>query len=176
MSTGFSQYLISRGTVHQRSFAFERKLTKESELNETNEASSRRRSVVEGNELETEKEIRSKTRQGEGCSQEVSERSFLSLSISANSLLVVPCPKRDGPGQIGELAVEIGWRFVNSITSSLATPDAFEPRNHSHSTGFKMPRLEDLWDMEQYFKAVRAPFDDQVTMATMCLSGDVKNI
>lgn len=22
-----------------------------------------------------------------------------------------------------------------------------------------MPRLEDLWDMEQYFKAVRAPFD-----------------
>lgn len=42
---------------------------KESELNETNEASSRRRSVIEGNELETEKEIRSKTRQGEGCSQ-----------------------------------------------------------------------------------------------------------
>lgn len=37
-----------------------------------------------------------------------------------------------------------------------------------------MPRLEDLWDMEQYFKAVRAPFDDQVTMATMYLSGDAK--
>lgn len=66
------------------------------------------------------------------------------------------CPKRDGPGQIGELAVEIGWRFVNRM-SHLATPDAFEPRNHSHSTGLKMPRLEDLWDMEQYFKAVRAP-------------------
>ena len=33
-----------------------------------------------------------------------------------------------------------------------------ESRNHSHSTGFEMPRLEDLWDMEQYFKAVRAPF------------------
>ena len=59
------------------------------------------------------------------------------------------CPKRDGPGQIGELAVEIGFRFVNRM-SHLATPDAFEPRNHSHSTGFKMPRLEDLWDMEQY--------------------------
>lgn len=28
--------------------------------------------------------------------------------------------------------------------------------------------------MEQYFKAVRAPFDDQVTMATMSLSGDAK--
>ena len=39
---------------------------KESELNETNEASSRRRSVVEGNELETQREIRSQTRQGEG--------------------------------------------------------------------------------------------------------------
>jgi len=39
-----------------------------------------------------------------------------------------------------------------------------------------MPRLEDLWDMEQYFKAVRAPFDDQVIMATIYLSGDAKNI
>lgn len=85
------------------------------------------------------------------------------------------CPKRDGPGQIGELAVEIGFWFVNRM-SHLATPDAFEPRNHSHSTGFKMPRLEDLWDMEEYFKAVRAPFDDQVTMSTMYLSGDAKNI
>ena len=28
--------------------------------------------------------------------------------------------------------------------------------------------------MEQYFKAVRAPFDDQVRMATIYLSGDVK--
>lgn len=71
--------------------------------------------------------------------------------------------------------MEIGFRFVNRM-SHLATPDAFEPRNHSHSTGFKMPRLEDLWDMEQYFKAVRAPFDDQVTMATMYFSGDAKNI
>jgi len=35
-----------------------------------------------------------------------------------------------------------------------------------------MPRLEDLWDMEQYFKAVRAPFDDQ--MATISLSGGAK--
>lgn len=67
------------------------------------------------------------------------------------------CPKRDGPGQIEELAVEIGLRFVNRM-SHLATPDAFESRNHSHSTRFEMPRLEDLWDMEQYFKAVRAPF------------------
>lgn len=83
------------------------------------------------------------------------------------------CPKRDGPGQIEELAVEIGLRFVNRM-SHLATPDAFESRNHSHSTEFEMPRLEDLWDMEQYFKAVRAPFDDQVTMATMYLSGDAK--
>lgn len=85
------------------------------------------------------------------------------------------CPKRDGPGQIEELAVEIGFRFVNRM-SHLATPDAFESRNHSHSTGFEMPRVEDLWDMEQYFKAVRAPFDDQVTMATMYFSGDAKNI
>ena len=30
--------------------------------------------------------------------------------------------------------------------------------------------------MEQYFKAVRAPFDDQGTMATIYLSGDAKNI
>lgn len=81
------------------------------------------------------------------------------------------CPKRDGPGQIEELAVEIGLRFVNRM-SHLATPDAFESRNHSHSTGFEMPRLEDLWDMEQYFKAVRAPFDDQ--MATISLSGGAK--
>lgn len=28
--------------------------------------------------------------------------------------------------------------------------------------------------MEQYFKAVRAPFDDQVKMVTMSLSGDAK--
>lgn len=69
--------------------------------------------------------------------------------------------------------MEIGLRFVNRM-SHLATPDAFESRNHSHSTGFEMPRLEDLWDMEQYFKAVRAPFDDQVTMATIYLSGDAK--
>ncbi|KAK4716497.1 hypothetical protein R3W88_014835 [Solanum pinnatisectum] len=32
------------------------------------------------------------------------------------------CPKRDGLGQIEELAVEIGFRFVNR-TSHLATPD-----------------------------------------------------
>nr|DAD25604.1 TPA_asm: hypothetical protein HUJ06_027068 [Nelumbo nucifera] len=84
------------------------------------------------------------------------------------------CPKRDGPGQIEELAVEIGLRFVNRM-SHLATPDAFESRNHSHSTGSEMPRkFLILWDMEQYFKAVRAPFDDQVTMATMYLSGDAK--
>ncbi|PHT35869.1 hypothetical protein CQW23_23569 [Capsicum baccatum] len=38
-----------------------------------------------------------------------------------------------------------------------------ESWNHSHSTGFKMPRLEDLWDIEQYFKDVHAPFDDQGT-------------
>ncbi|KAF3452206.1 hypothetical protein FNV43_RR08304 [Rhamnella rubrinervis] len=37
-----------------------------------------------------------------------------------------------------------------------------------------MLRIEDFWDMEQYFKAVRAPFYDQVTMATKSLSGDVK--
>lgn len=46
--------------------------------------------------------------------------------------------------------VEIGLRFVNRMFH-LATPDAFESWNHSHSTGFEMPRLEDLWDMEQYF-------------------------
>lgn len=57
------------------------------------------------------------------------------------------CPKRDGPGQIEELAVGIGLRFVNRM-SHLATPDAFESRNHSPSTGLEMPRLEDLWDME----------------------------
>lgn len=70
--------------------------------------------------------------------------------------------------------MEIGLRFVN-----LATPDAFESRNHSHSTGSEIPRPRKffiLLDMEQYFKAVRAPFDDQVTMATMSLSGDAKNI
>ena len=38
----------------------------------------------------------------------------------------------------------------------------------------EMLRIEDFWDIEEYFKAVRAPFDDQVTMATMSLSGDVK--
>ncbi|KAM3336901.1 hypothetical protein P3S68_032601 [Capsicum galapagoense] len=32
-----------------------------------------------------------------------------------------------------------------------------ESQNHNHSTGFEMPRLEDLWGMEQYFKAARAP-------------------
>ncbi|KAF3613866.1 succinate dehydrogenase subunit 3 [Capsicum annuum] len=32
------------------------------------------------------------------------------------------CPKRDGPGQIEELAVEIGFRFVNRM-SHLATTD-----------------------------------------------------
>lgn len=84
------------------------------------------------------------------------------------------CQKRDGPGQIEELAVEIGLRFVNRM-SHLATPDAFESRNHSHSTGSEMPRkFIILLDMEKYFKAVRAPFDDQVTMATMSLSGDAK--
>lgn len=83
------------------------------------------------------------------------------------------CPKRDGPGKMEELAVKIGLRFVNRM-SHLATPDAFESRNHSHSTGLEMPRLEDFWDMEQYFKAVRAPFYDQVRMATIYLSGDVK--
>ena len=82
------------------------------------------------------------------------------------------CPKRDGPGQIEELAVEMGRRFVNRM-SHLATPDAFESWNHSHSTGSEMPRkFLILWDMEQYFKAVRAPFYDQVTMATKSLSGD----
>lgn len=60
------------------------------------------------------------------------------------------CPKRDGLGQIEELSVEIGLRFVNRM-SHLVTPDAFESCNRSHSTGFEMPRLEDLWDMEQYF-------------------------
>lgn len=47
------------------------------------------------------------------------------------------CQKRDGPGKIEE--VEIGLRFVNRM-SHLATPDAFESRNHSHSTGSEMPR------------------------------------
>ena len=37
-----------------------------------------------------------------------------------------------------------------------------------------MLRIEDFWHMEQYFKAVRAPFDDQVRMTTMSLSGDAK--
>lgn len=60
--------------------------------------------------------------------------------------------RRDGPGQIEELAVEIGFRFVNRM-SHLATPDAFESRNHSHSRGFEMPRVEDLWDMEEYLLA-----------------------
>lgn len=46
-------------------FFKERKLTKESELNETSEASSKRRSVVEGNEIETQREIRSEIRQKE---------------------------------------------------------------------------------------------------------------
>ena len=48
--------------VHILFFFFffkERKLRKESELNETSEASSKRRSVVEGNEIETQREIRS---------------------------------------------------------------------------------------------------------------------
>lgn len=70
--------------------------------------------------------------------------------------------------------MEIGLRFVNRM-SHLATPDAFESRNHSHSTGSEIPRkFFILLDMEQYFKAVRAPFDDQVTMATMSLYGDAK--
>ena len=38
----------------------------------------------------------------------------------------------------------------------------------------EMLRIEDFWHMEQYFKAVRAPFDDQVRMTTMSLSGDAK--
>jgi hypothetical protein len=38
---------------------------KESELNETSEASSRSRSVVEGNKIETQRKIRSEIRQGE---------------------------------------------------------------------------------------------------------------
>ena len=57
------------------------------------------------------------------------------------------CTKRDGPGKMEELAVEIGLRFVNRMFH-LATPGAFESWNHSHSTGFEMPRP---WDMEQYF-------------------------
>lgn len=47
-------------------------------------------------------------------------------------------------------------------------------RNQRHSLAPEMLRIEDFWDMEQYFKAVRAPFYDQVTMATKSLSGDVK--
>lgn len=50
--------------------------------------------------------------------------------------------------------MEIGLRFVNRM-SHLATPDAFESRNHSHSTGSEMPRkFFILLDMEQYFMFV----------------------
>ncbi|CAK9177421.1 unnamed protein product [Ilex paraguariensis] len=61
------------------------------------------------------------------------------------------CPK-DGPGQIEELAVEIGLRFVNRM-SHQATPDVFESRSTGFDQGSKT-----FWYMEQYFKvAVRAP-------------------
>lgn len=94
---------------------------------------------------------------------------------------ISPVPKsissgrRDGPGQIEELAVEIGFRFVNRM-SHLATPDAFESRNHSHSTGFEMPRVEDLWDMEQY---LLAPFPFVLTTKSQwqqCISLEMRRI
>ena len=85
------------------------------------------------------------------------------------------CPKRDGPGKIEELAVEIGLRFVNRM-SHLATPDAFESWNHSHSTGFEMPRLEDPWD-KQYFLRRFVPLLTTKSQWKQCLSlGDAKNI
>lgn len=49
--------------VHILFFLFFLKKAKESELNETSEASSKRRSIVEGNEIETQREIRSEIRQ-----------------------------------------------------------------------------------------------------------------
>ncbi|PHU11131.1 hypothetical protein BC332_18061 [Capsicum chinense] len=64
-----------------------------------------------------------------------------------------------------------------SIHESNVSPSdsKLESQNHSHSTGFEIPRLEDLWDIEQHFKAVRAPFDDQGTMNKRTLSELVKN-
>ncbi|KAK4395849.1 hypothetical protein Sango_1739200 [Sesamum angolense] len=52
---------------------------------------------------------------------------FLIILLPALLPSQMPNSSRDGPDQIGELAVEIGWRFVNSITSSLAALDVFEP-------------------------------------------------
>lgn len=71
--------------------------------------------------------------------------------------------------------MEIGLRFVNRM-SHLATPDAFESRNRSHSTGDSKcqgSKTSGTWN-STLIKAVRAPFDDQVTMATMYLSEDTK--
>ena len=71
--------------------------------------------------------------------------------------------------------MEIGLRFVNRM-SHLATPDTFESRNRSHSTGDSKcqgSKTSGTWN-STLIKAVRAPFDDQVTMATMYLSGDTK--
>lgn len=84
------------------------------------------------------------------------------------------CPKRDGPGQIEELAVEIGLRFVNRM-SHLATPDAFESRNQSHSTGFEMPRLEDPWDKE-YFLRRFVPLLTTKSQWKQCLSLGMRRI
>lgn len=71
--------------------------------------------------------------------------------------------------------MEIGLWFVNRM-SHLATPDTFESRNRSHSTGDSKcqgSKTSGTWN-STLIKAVRAPFDDQVTMATMYLSGDTK--
>ncbi|KAF3674991.1 hypothetical protein FXO37_06119 [Capsicum annuum] len=91
-----------------------------------------------------------------------------------------------GPSIAASLPLAPGLVSLRSISSSSSSSrgrrlvvegdSRLESRNHSHSMGFEMPRLEDLWDMEQYFKAVRSLFDDQGTMATIYLSGDAKNI
>lgn len=72
--------------------------------------------------------------------------------------------------------MEIGLRFVNRIlTWRLQThlsPGTAAPFNG----GFEMPSMQatsGTWN-STLIKAVRAPFDDQVTMATMYLSGDTK--
>lgn len=80
------------------------------------------------------------------------------------------CPKRDGPGQIWELAVEIGFRFVNRMSHQThLSPGTTAIQRDSKCQGSK---TSGTWKSTLR----RAPFDDQVTMATMYLSGDAKNI
>ena len=85
------------------------------------------------------------------------------------------CPKRDGPGQIEELAVEIGFRFVNRM-SHLATQD-LSPGTTAIQRDSKCQgsKTSGTWNSTLRL-FVPLSFDAQGTMATIYLSGDAKNI